>query len=86
MNLTDIEEEKYVRGYTMHMFDILLFSDSTINKVHLRLLSILEDFDVCSVISWSSTVLAYLYKELYKISTMKTTQLCGCQTLMQVKS
>jgi len=32
-----------------------------------------------------SIVLAYLYIELYKASAMKTSQLCGPQTLLQVK-
>ena len=46
MNLTDIEMEQYVYYYIMHMFDTRLLSNSTINKEHLRWLSLLEDFDV----------------------------------------
>ena len=47
--------------------------------------SLLEDLDVCDAMSWGSAVLAYLYKELYRISTMETTQLPDCQTLLHVK-
>ena len=39
-----------------------------IGKVHLRLLSFLEDLDVCGAISRDSAVLACLYRALYKIS------------------
>jgi len=48
-------------------------------------LSLLKDFDVCGAMSSDSAALAYLYRDLHKISTMETMQLHGCQTLLYVK-
>jgi len=80
--LEDIEAEQFARAYIMHMFGTCLFSDTTTNKVHLRWLLNLDDLDVCGAMSWGNAVLAYLYMVLYKTSTMGTTQLHSCLTLL----
>jgi len=46
---------------------------------------LLEDFDACGAMFLGSVILAYLYRELYKISTMQTSQFRDPQTLLQVK-
>jgi len=68
--LVDVQDQQNARGYILCMIDTTLFSDYFTNKVHLRWLLILEDFDTCCAMSWGSVVLTYLYMELYKVSTM----------------
>ena len=69
-SLTNVPAQQYACGYIMHMIHTTLSPDYLTNKAHLRLFHLLEDFDACGAISWSSAVLAYLYK----VSTMQTSQ------------
>jgi len=82
--LTDVQAQQHAHAYILHMIDTTLFLDYLTNRVYLRWLPILEDFDACSDMSWGSIVLAFLYKELYKVSTMRTSQFHGNSTLLQV--
>jgi len=50
----------------------------------LRWLPLLEDFDACGAMSWGRAVLAFLYRELYKVAMMQTIQFQGHNTLLQV--
>lgn len=46
--------------------------------------AITAHFDVCDPMSRGNVVLVFLYRELYKLFTMETTQLYICQSLLQV--
>ena len=70
--ITDVEAQQYARAYILHMIGTRLFPNYSKNKVHLRLLPLLKDFDVCGTMSWDSVVLAYLYRSLYSDFMMQT--------------
>ncbi|XP_020271966.1 serine/threonine-protein phosphatase 7 long form homolog [Asparagus officinalis] len=73
-------------AYILHMIGCVLFPDASKTLVHARWLSLLEDFDVCGALSWGSAVLAYLYRELSRVSLMQNKEFKGCCTLIQIWS
>ncbi|RYQ87749.1 hypothetical protein Ahy_B09g095285 [Arachis hypogaea] len=61
----DATEERimrYTRGYIMQLIGGILFPDVSDSRVHIRWLPHLEDLDACSRLSWSSVVMAWLYR------------------------
>ena len=72
--LIDVQAQQHARACILHMIDTTLFSSHSTNMVYLRWLPILEDCDACGAMPWGSDVLTFLYKELYKVSTMWTLQ------------
>ena len=46
-----VEAQQHARAYILHMIGTQLFPDYSKNKVYLRWLSLLEDFDVCGAMS-----------------------------------
>ena len=82
--LIDVQAQQHACAYILHMIDTTLFLDYFTNKVYLRWLPLLEDFDACGAMSWGHVVLAFLYMELYKVSTMRISEFCGRGTLLQV--
>ena len=79
---TDLDAQQHARAYIFQIIGTTMFPDYSTNLVPLRWLPLLEDFDACGVMSWGSTVLAFLYRELYKVATMQTTQIQGHSTLL----
>ena len=71
-SLTNVQAQQHAHAHILHMISTTLFQNYSINRVYLRWLSLLKDFDACGAISWGIVVLLFLYKELYKISTMRT--------------
>jgi len=82
--LINVQVQQHSRAYILHMISTTLFSDYFTNKVYLIWLPFLEDFDACGAMSWGHVVLAFLYMELYKVSTMRISEFCGRGTLLQV--
>ncbi|XP_020259045.1 protein MAIN-LIKE 1-like [Asparagus officinalis] len=78
--------EFHARAYILHMIGCMLFSDASKTLVHARWLPLLQDFGVCSALSWGSAVLAYLYRELGRVSLMQNKEFKGCCTLIQIWS
>ena len=78
--IIDVQAQQHARAYILHMIGTQLFSDYTKNKVYLRWLPLLEDFDVCSTMLLANAVLAYLYMSLYSISMMQTSLFSGHRT------
>ena len=72
--LTDMQAQQHACAYIIHMIGTTLFLDYSTNMVYLRWLPLLEDFDVYGAMSWGSIVLAFLYRELYKNFTTRTSQ------------
>jgi len=50
--ITNVKARQHARTYILHMTSTQLFSDYSKNKVYLRWLPLLEDFDVCGAMSW----------------------------------
>ena len=72
--LTDVQAQQHARGYILYMLGTTMFSDYSMNLVGLRWLPLLKDFDAYGAMSWGCLVLAFLYRELYKVATMQTSQ------------
>ena len=72
--LTDVQTQQHARAYILYMIETTLFSNYSTNMTYLKWWPLLEDFDACGVMSWGSVVLAFLYRELYKVSLMRTSQ------------
>lgn len=83
----DASEEQIAqraRGLLLMLIGGHLFSDHSGNKISLRYLLLLEDFDRARVYSWGSGVLAYLYRCLCDASMGSAREVCGGVTLVQL--
>ena len=58
---TYMQDQQHAHTYIFHMIITQLFSDYSKNKVYIRWLPLLEDFNVCDTMLWNSVVLDYLY-------------------------
>ena len=67
-----IEEhaQQHAHALIFHLIDTQLFPDYSTNKVYIRWLPLLEEFDACGA--------------LYKVFMMRTSQFSGHSTLLQV--
>ena len=83
VSVTREQSQQHIRAYILHLIGTQLFLDYSTNKIYLRWLLLLEDFDACRALSWGSAMLAILYRSLYKISMMRTSQFSGHSTLLQ---
>ena len=82
--ITYVKAQQHARAYIFHMIDTQLFLNYSKNKVYLRWLPLLKDFDVCGAMSWGSDVLAYMYRSFYLVSMMQTSLFIGHNKLLQV--
>jgi len=82
--ITDVEAQQHACAYIFHMIGTQLFPDYSKNKVYLRWLPLLEDFDICGAMSWGSAILAYLYRSLYSVSMMQSFLFSEHSELLQV--
>lgn len=76
--------EYTARAYIMYQIACSLFPDPSGNRVHLKYLALLRDFDECGKMAWGAAALAYLYRELGKASLVGKAECCGFLTLLQV--
>ncbi|XP_073099005.1 uncharacterized protein [Elaeis guineensis] len=72
------------RAYIMYQIGCSLFPDPSGNRVHLKYLVLLRDFDMCGQMAWGAAALAYLYRELGKASLVGKAECCGFLTLLQI--
>ena len=81
-----IEEQaqQHVRAYILHLISTEFFPDYFTYKVYIRWLPLLEDFDICGDLSWGGMVQIVLYRSLYKVFMMRTSQFSGHSALLQV--
>ncbi|KAH1203590.1 Serine/threonine-protein phosphatase 7 long form [Glycine max] len=70
------DEEQVRRG--------VLFIDKSSNKVSLRYLQFLRDFQDCSTYAWGPAVLAFLYREMCSATDYKTKSIGGMCILLQM--
>ncbi|MFQ6667962.1 hypothetical protein Gotur_033804 [Gossypium turneri] len=61
---TEIERIRYARAYILQLIGGYLMPDTSRSHVHLRWLLKLIDFRADGEMSWGSTVLATLYREM----------------------
>ncbi|XP_020267084.1 serine/threonine-protein phosphatase 7 long form homolog [Asparagus officinalis] len=76
----------HAHAYILHMIGCMLFPNASKTLVHARWLPLIEDFSVCGGRSWGTAVLAYLYRELGRVSLMQNKEFKGCCTLIQIWS
>lgn len=76
--------EYAARAYIMYQIGCSLFPDPSGNRVHLKYLALLRDFDMCGQMAWGAAALAYLYRELGKASLVGKAECCGFLTLLQI--
>ncbi|KAH1220836.1 Serine/threonine-protein phosphatase 7 long form [Glycine max] len=62
----------------------VLFVDKSSNKVFLRYLQFLRDFEQCSTYAWGHVVLAYLYREMCSATDYKIKSIGGMCILIQM--
>ena len=80
---TEDDLDRWTRGYLWLIVGGLLMSEKSGARVNSMWLPLLVDFDRCGTYSWGSTVLAYLYRDLYKASKRTTKEIDGCGVLLQ---
>ncbi|RYR41702.1 hypothetical protein Ahy_A08g038114 [Arachis hypogaea] len=68
----------YTREYIMQVIGDILFSDASDSRVHIRWLPLLEDLDTCGRLSWGSVVLAWLYRQMCRVTEHSQHNLSGC--------
>ncbi|KAL5123168.1 Serine/threonine-protein phosphatase 7 long form [Glycine soja] len=67
--------QRFTRAWILRFIGGVLFVDKSSNKVSLRYLQFLRDFEQCSTYAWGPAVLAFLYREMcsatdYKIKSI----------------
>ncbi|KAK5784868.1 hypothetical protein PVK06_039407 [Gossypium arboreum] len=77
------ERIRYARAYILEMIGGYLMPDLSRNLVHLRWLLKLVDFRAAGKLSWGSTVLATLYKEMCGVTRPNKAKIGGCLSLLQ---
>ncbi|KAH1079975.1 hypothetical protein J1N35_019736 [Gossypium stocksii] len=82
-NATEGELMCAARAYIMHLIGGVLMPDSNNNKVHIMYLPLLADLSNARSYSWGSTVLAYLYRDLCRLTKPTAVDMGGCLTLLQ---
>ncbi|MFQ6622703.1 hypothetical protein Gotur_002755, partial [Gossypium turneri] len=79
----EIERIRYDRTYIIEIIGGYLMSELSRNLIHLRWLLKLIDFRAASELSWGSTVLATLYREMCGVTPPNNAKIEGCLSLLQ---
>jgi hypothetical protein len=76
----------HCRAWILHLFGSALFPDATGDSASWMFLPCLTDRDTTGAYSWSSEVLAFLYRQLYEAChrSLRSTRLGGCVYLLQL--
>ncbi|KAK5833427.1 hypothetical protein PVK06_017255 [Gossypium arboreum] len=82
-NSTEVERIRYAPAYILEMIEGYLMPDLSRNLVHLRWLLKLIDFRAANELSWGSTILATLYREMCKVTPPNKAKIGGCLSLLQ---
>ena len=83
----DDEEQvrRFARAWILRFIGGVLFVDKSSNKVSLRYLQFLRDFEDCSTYAWGAAVLAFLYREMCSATDCKTKSIGGMCILLQMR-
>ncbi|KAL5154287.1 Serine/threonine-protein phosphatase 7 long form [Glycine soja] len=79
INNHDDEEQvrRFARAWILRFIGCVLFVDKSSNKVSLRYLQFLRDFEDCNTYAWGPAVLAFLYREMCSATDYKTKSIEG---------
>ncbi|KAH1107351.1 hypothetical protein J1N35_011119 [Gossypium stocksii] len=83
--LDDSTEEviqQYAQAFIMRLIGGILMLDNSRNLVHIRWLRHLMDFSECTKLSWGSSVLSTLYRELRRANQLDKMSISGCLLLL----
>ncbi|MBA0777551.1 hypothetical protein Gotri_005561 [Gossypium trilobum] len=80
---TEVQRVRYARAYILQIIGGYLMLDKLRNLVHLRCLLKLIDFRAVDELSWGSTVLATLYREMCQTTHPNKIKIRGCLSLLQ---
>ncbi|KAG8501045.1 hypothetical protein CXB51_003142 [Gossypium anomalum] len=83
---TELERIRYARAYILEMIEGYLMTNLSRNLVHLRWLLKLVDFRAAGELSWGSTMLATLYKEMRGATRPNKAKIGGCLSLLQSRA
>ena len=80
----EVTLERSACDFILSLLGSFLFVDKKGLHVHLCFLPLLQDLTQTSTYSWSSAVLAHLYRELCRASCNGAIEISGYITLLQV--
>ncbi|XP_061351035.1 serine/threonine-protein phosphatase 7 long form homolog isoform X2 [Gastrolobium bilobum] len=78
------QELLYTRAYLLRLIGGFLLCDKSSNKVPVRYIEFLGNFEVTATYSWGSAVLAHLFRELCQATNPAQKEMSGCSTLLQL--
>jgi hypothetical protein len=76
--------QRYAQAYILELLGGSYFADKSGEKVHLMFLPFLEDFNAAGRYSWGSVALAWLYKELCRVTDPNSYDIAGALILVQL--
>eukprot|EP00256_Glycine_max_P068040 XP_025982635.1 serine/threonine-protein phosphatase 7 long form homolog [Glycine max] len=86
INNDDDEEQvrRFARAWILRFIGGVLFVDKTSNRVSVRYLQFLRDFEECGRYAWGAAVLSFLYREMCSATDYKTKSIGGMCILLQL--
>ncbi|KAH1262512.1 Serine/threonine-protein phosphatase 7 long form [Glycine max] len=86
INNDDDEEQvrRFARAWILRFIGGVLFIDKTSNRVSLKYLQFLRDFEECGRYAWGAAVLGFLYREMCSATDYKTKSIGGMCILLQL--
>ncbi|KAL5188725.1 Serine/threonine-protein phosphatase 7 long form [Glycine soja] len=86
INNDDNEEQvrRFARAWILRFIGGVLFVDKSSNKVSLRYLQFLRDFEECGTYAWGAAVLGFLYREMCSATDYNTKSIGGMCILLQL--
>ncbi|KAH1220889.1 Serine/threonine-protein phosphatase 7 long form [Glycine max] len=86
INNDDDEEQvrRFARAWILRFIGGVLFVDKSSNKVSLRYLQFLRDFEDCGTYAWGAAVLRFLYREMCSATDYKTKSIGGMCILLEM--
>ncbi|KAH1202725.1 Serine/threonine-protein phosphatase 7 long form [Glycine max] len=86
INNDDDEEQvrRFARAWILRFIGGVLFVNKSSNKVSLRYLQFLRDFEECGRYAWGAAVLGFLYREMCNATDYKTKSIGGMCILLQM--
>ncbi|KAL5124830.1 Serine/threonine-protein phosphatase 7 long form [Glycine soja] len=86
INNDDDEEQvrRFARAWILRFIGGVLFVDKTSNRVSLKYLQFLRDFEECSRYAWGAAVLGFLYREMCSAIDYKTKSIGGMRIILQL--
>ncbi|GAB2292864.1 hypothetical protein Dimus_038221 [Dionaea muscipula] len=81
----DEKIERAARPYLLYILDTTIFTSKSGDKVSTSYLHLLRDLTCLDGFAWCAACLAFLYRELGKVSRVGTCQMAGYLTLLEAR-